>query len=122
MPRELLARSGIDAAALGIRPNTVEDQSKALQRAIESAAATRAACALPATRCAAPAMAAFWSGAARPAMTARSSSTTASRTLPPEPGGSGQYGNAVNIFRAGNVIVRGNRIRNAAFSAVRGNT
>ena len=37
-------------------------------------------------------------------------------------GGSGQYGNAINIFRAGNVIVRGNRIRNAAFSAVRGNT
>ncbi|MDE1974471.1 MAG: TIGR03808 family TAT-translocated repetitive protein [Hyphomicrobiales bacterium] len=36
-------------------------------------------------------------------------------------GGSGQYGNAVNVFRAGNVIVRGNRIRNAAFSAVRGN-
>ena len=36
-------------------------------------------------------------------------------------GGSGQYGNAVNIFRADNVIVRGNRIRRAAFSAVRGN-
>jgi uncharacterized secreted repeat protein (TIGR03808 family) len=36
------------------------------------------------------------------------------------PGGSGQYGNASN-FRAGNVIVRGNRIRNCAFSAVRGN-
>jgi len=36
-------------------------------------------------------------------------------------GGSGQYGNAVNVFRAGNVIVRGNRISNAAFSAVRGN-
>jgi len=36
-------------------------------------------------------------------------------------GGSGQYGNAINIFRADNVIVRGNRIRNAAFSAVRGN-
>jgi uncharacterized secreted repeat protein (TIGR03808 family) len=36
-------------------------------------------------------------------------------------GGSGQNGNAINIFRAGNVIVRGNRIRNAAFSAVRGN-
>src|SRR5947208_7055398 len=46
-PRELLARSGIDAAALGIRPNTVEDQSKALQRAIESAAATRAVLHLP---------------------------------------------------------------------------
>ncbi|MFX6067052.1 TIGR03808 family TAT-translocated repetitive protein, partial [Acinetobacter baumannii] len=27
------------------------------------------------------------------------------------PGGSGQYGNAVNAFRAGNVIVRGNRIK-----------
>lgn len=36
-------------------------------------------------------------------------------------GGSGQYGNAINVFRADNVMVRGNRIRNAAFSAVRGN-
>jgi uncharacterized secreted repeat protein (TIGR03808 family) len=36
-------------------------------------------------------------------------------------GGSGQYGNAINVFRAGNVIVRGNRIRDCAFSAVRGN-
>jgi len=36
-------------------------------------------------------------------------------------GGSGQWGNAINIFRADNVIVRGNRIRNAAFSAIRGN-
>jgi uncharacterized secreted repeat protein (TIGR03808 family) len=36
-------------------------------------------------------------------------------------GGSGQNGNAINIFRAGNVIVRGNRIKKAAFSAVRGN-
>jgi uncharacterized secreted repeat protein (TIGR03808 family) len=36
-------------------------------------------------------------------------------------GGSGQYGNAINVFRAGNVIVRGNRIRNCAFTAVRGN-
>jgi uncharacterized secreted repeat protein (TIGR03808 family) len=36
-------------------------------------------------------------------------------------GGSGQYGNAINVFRAGNVIVRGNRISHAAFSAVRGN-
>jgi len=36
-------------------------------------------------------------------------------------GGSGQYGNAINVFRAGNVMVRGNRIANAAFSAVRGN-
>ena len=38
------------------------------------------------------------------------------------PGGSGQYGNAINAFRAGNVIVRGNRIRNCDYSAVRGNS
>jgi len=36
-------------------------------------------------------------------------------------GGSGQNGNAINVFRAGNVMVRGNRIKGAAFSAVRGN-
>src|SRR5437879_6266485 len=33
-------------------------------------------------------------------------------------GGSGQNGNAINVYRAHNVSVRGNRIRNAAFSAV----
>ena len=38
------------------------------------------------------------------------------------PDGSGQYGNAINAFRAGNVIVRGNRIRNCDYSAVRGNS
>ncbi|WP_315833983.1 TIGR03808 family TAT-translocated repetitive protein [Bradyrhizobium prioriisuperbiae] len=38
------------------------------------------------------------------------------------PGGSGQYGNAINAFRAGNVIVRGNRITNCDYSAVRGNS
>jgi uncharacterized secreted repeat protein (TIGR03808 family) len=37
-------------------------------------------------------------------------------------GGSGQFGNGVNAFRAAHVIVRGNRIRGCAFSAVRGNT
>jgi uncharacterized secreted repeat protein (TIGR03808 family) len=37
-------------------------------------------------------------------------------------GGSGQWGNGINVFRADNVIVRGNRIRNAAYSAVRGNS
>ncbi len=36
-------------------------------------------------------------------------------------GGTGQNGNAINVFRAGNVSVRGNRIHQAAFSAVRGN-
>jgi uncharacterized secreted repeat protein (TIGR03808 family) len=38
------------------------------------------------------------------------------------PGGSGQYGNAINAFRAGNVVVRGNRISNCDYSAVRGNS
>jgi uncharacterized secreted repeat protein (TIGR03808 family) len=36
-------------------------------------------------------------------------------------GGSGQNGNAINVYRAAGVIVRGNHIRNAAFSAIRGN-
>ncbi len=36
-------------------------------------------------------------------------------------GGTGENGNAINVFRAANVIVRGNHIRNAAFSAIRGN-
>src|SRR3984957_1593932 len=37
----------------------------------------------------------------------------------PGPGGSGQYGNAINAFRAGNVIVRGTRIRNCNYSGLR---
>lgn len=37
-------------------------------------------------------------------------------------GGDGPYGNAISVFRAGNVIVRGNRIDGCAFSAVRGNS
>jgi len=36
-------------------------------------------------------------------------------------GGTGQNGNATNVFRAADVIVRNNMIRRAAFSAVRGN-
>jgi uncharacterized secreted repeat protein (TIGR03808 family) len=36
-------------------------------------------------------------------------------------GGSGQNGNGVNVFRAGNVIVSGNRISDCAYSAVRNN-
>ncbi|HSI39989.1 MAG TPA: TIGR03808 family TAT-translocated repetitive protein [Xanthobacteraceae bacterium] len=36
-------------------------------------------------------------------------------------GGSGQNGNGINIYRAGNVIVADNRISVCAFSAVRGN-
>ena len=37
-------------------------------------------------------------------------------------GASGEFGNGVNAFRAAHVIVSRNRIRNCAFSAVRGNT
>ncbi len=37
-------------------------------------------------------------------------------------GGSGENGNAINVFRAADVIVRNNMIRRAAFSAIRGNT
>ena len=36
-------------------------------------------------------------------------------------GGSGQNGNGVNVFRAGSVLVEGNRITDCAYSAVRGN-
>jgi uncharacterized secreted repeat protein (TIGR03808 family) len=36
-------------------------------------------------------------------------------------GGTGQNGNGVNVFRAANVIVSGNRITDCAYSAVRGN-
>jgi uncharacterized secreted repeat protein (TIGR03808 family) len=37
-------------------------------------------------------------------------------------GGDGPHGNAISVFRAGNLIVRGNRIDGCAFSAVRGNS
>jgi uncharacterized secreted repeat protein (TIGR03808 family) len=36
-------------------------------------------------------------------------------------GGTGENGNGVNVFRAGHVIVSGNRITDCAYSAVRGN-
>ncbi len=36
-------------------------------------------------------------------------------------GGSGQNGNGINVFRAGNVQVAGNHITDCAYSAVRGN-
>jgi uncharacterized secreted repeat protein (TIGR03808 family) len=36
-------------------------------------------------------------------------------------GGTGQNGNGVNVFRAGSVMVSGNRITDCAYSAVRGN-
>ena len=36
-------------------------------------------------------------------------------------GGSGQNGNGVNVYRAGGVLVTGNRIADCAYSAIRGN-
>ena len=36
-------------------------------------------------------------------------------------GGSGQYGNGINVFRAAGVLVANNRITDCAYSAVRGN-
>lgn len=36
-------------------------------------------------------------------------------------GGSGQNGNGINVFRAGNVLVSGNSISDCAYSAIRGN-
>ncbi len=37
-------------------------------------------------------------------------------------GGNGQYGNGVGVYRAGNVVVTGNRITDCEFSAVRNNS
>ncbi|WP_045835275.1 TIGR03808 family TAT-translocated repetitive protein [Hyphomicrobium sp. 99] len=37
-------------------------------------------------------------------------------------GGTGEYGNGINVFRAGSVLVTGNRISDCAYTAVRGNS
>jgi uncharacterized secreted repeat protein (TIGR03808 family) len=37
-------------------------------------------------------------------------------------GGAGQNGNGINVFRAANVVVQGNRMRACAFSSIRGNS
>jgi uncharacterized secreted repeat protein (TIGR03808 family) len=37
-------------------------------------------------------------------------------------GGSGQNGNAINVYRAGSVLINGNRIADCAFSAIRSNS
>lgn len=36
-------------------------------------------------------------------------------------GGSGQYGNGINVYRAGGVLVTANRIADCAYTAIRGN-
>jgi len=37
-------------------------------------------------------------------------------------GGTGQYGNGINVFRAGNVMVANNHVSDCAFSAIRANS
>lgn len=37
-------------------------------------------------------------------------------------GGTGQFGNGINVFRAGNVTVTGNQVADCAFSAIRSNS
>lgn len=37
-------------------------------------------------------------------------------------GGTGQYGNGINVFRADNVLVSGNHVSDCAFSAIRANS
>ncbi|WP_419913287.1 TIGR03808 family TAT-translocated repetitive protein [Hoeflea sp.] len=37
-------------------------------------------------------------------------------------GGTGQYGNGINVFRAGNVLIANNSISDCAFSAIRSNS
>ena len=48
LARDVSARSAIDATTLGLRPNAPDDQSKALQRAIDQAAAAGTVLHLPA--------------------------------------------------------------------------
>src|SRR5258705_272165 len=123
----LASALGRDATQYGVRPGSPDDQPKALQAAIEEAA---------------PAVVSF---DALGLIVSRNTITGTNdngieilRTaigddgtlvadnriedIKAGPGGSGQYGNAINAFRAGNVIVRGNRIRNCDYSAVRGNS
>src|SRR5579862_5655417 len=47
---DALPPRGIEGAALGLHPNAAEDQSRALQRAIDAAAAARAVLYLPSGR------------------------------------------------------------------------
>ena len=85
-----------------------------------SIASTTASSNFAPTRFQNPAMAAFASGRGQ----AQRRSIVADNTIEDtetRAGGSGQNGNAINVFRAADVTVRGNTIRRAAFSAVRGN-
>ncbi len=82
---------------------------------------TRAGCASSATPCAGPATTASRSGAPYAGDDGTLVVDNRVEGISNKSGGSGEYGNGISVFRADNVIVRGNRIRNAAYSAVRGN-
>src|SRR5437660_427167 len=117
---------GLDGAQFGLRPGGPDDQSRTLQRAIEAAANARAPLALAPgvyrvgnLRLPAGAQLVGWRGQSGDDGTIVADNRIAA--IANRSGGSGQYGNAINVFRAANVIVRGNRIVNCAFSAVRGN-
>ena len=72
--------------------------------------------------CATAATTAFWCGGPRRAKTPPSSSANRIERIAAKSGGSGQNGNAINVFRAGSVMVSGNRIADCAFSAIRSNS
>ena len=44
------------------------------------------------------------------------------RNITNRSGGTGQYGNGINIYRAGNVVATGNTISDCTYSAIRANT
>ena len=69
---------------------------------------------IAATRSAIPAMAACVSGRASSATTASIVTDNVIEDIAARAGGTGQNGNAVNVFRAANVIVRNNMIRRCA--------
>jgi hypothetical protein len=140
-----LSTLGIDAAQFGVRPDIAGDQSRQLQRAIDETARKRAPLAIAPESYRAgtrtrPFTRSTHAGLRSPATGSAAREIIASRfdahmpgidgtivldnwieKIDNRSGGTGQYGNAINVFRAVNVIVRGNRVSDCAFSAVRGN-
>ena len=62
---------------------------------------------------------ASWCSAARKAATTRSSGATAFQASGRISGGTGQYGNGINVSKANGVIVADNRVDDCAFSGIR---
>ena len=72
--------------------------------------------------CATAATTAFWSGGPTPGEDATIVAANRIERIAAKSGGSGQNGNGINVFRAGSVMVSGNRIADCAFSAIRSNS